>query len=448
MVFLPTCYFMSTPSQPSPPPLGMWSATALVIASMVGAGVFTSAGFALAALESRGWVVATWIIGGVVALSGAVAYGALAARVRESGGEYVLLARQVHPFAGFLAGWISLVAGFAVPTATAAVLLEIYVWPLVSSLPLERPGSVSVAAIALASLLHCAGVRPGVWLQTTIVACKVVGLLAMVGIGAWLLATGPGFEDDLPAVSKVNPFVVANALTWVALAYAGFNASIYVVEEVRDSERNVPRSMVVGTAIVVVLYIALNAIFVYSGPFDRLSGQQDIAAVAARMLGGPAMEFATRVLICSALATSVSAMTIMGPRVYAKMASDRLFPLPIPAYQPGRAPWVAILLQAVLASVVVLSVGLKDQLTYLGFTLSLCSAAAVATLFWPSQSHRPSGLQLAAAGMFVAATLLYTTLTALRAPLPSAVAAGITVLSALVCYVLLTRLRPTAGLQN
>lgn len=395
------------------PPLGLTSATSLVVASMIGSSVFISAGYSLAALHSREWVLVCWVVGGVIALCGAISYGALAQQLRESGGEYVYLARRVHPLAGFLAGWVSLLAGFTGALALAAGVFEQYAAPL---LGIENPnGALAIALIFLCVLQHSLGVAGGAWLQNVVVVVKVAGLSLLAILGWWWLGSREPLSATPPASFAWSDFAVQ--LTYVYMAYSGFNAAVYVTEEVRDAHRTLPRSMVLGTLLVTVLYLALNAVFVYAGPIEQLAGKHDIAAIAMRLLGGPTAEVCTRLLICTALATSVSALTMSGPRVYAKMAADGLFPIPIPP--AGRAPRVAITLQSVLATTAVLTTGLQAQLEYLGLILMLCAAAAVATLFWirPHEPEsRPRWWQLTAAGVFVAAALLLMVLTIMRGP--------------------------------
>ncbi|WP_442483504.1 APC family permease [Aeoliella sp. SH292] len=422
---------MSTENR-SATPLGFYSATALVVASMIGAAVFTSAGFSLAALQSREWVLVAWVVGGAIAVCGAISYGALAKSLRESGGEYVYLARRIHPLAGFLAGWVSLLAGFTGPLAYAATTFELYAAPM---LPWKLPyGTIAIAIIALCFVQHSLGVAGGAWLQNAIVGVKIVGLSALLVAGwYWLGQHEPLAALPAPTFAWGD---FAQQLTYVYLAYSGFNAAVYVTEEVRDPQTTLPRSMLGGTLLVLVLYMALNAVFVYSGPLEALAGQADIAAVAMKLLGGPTAELCTRLLILTALASSVSALTMSGPRVYAKMAADRLFPLPVPA--AGKAPWAAMLLQAVLAVAVVLTAGLEEQLGYLGIVLMLCAAGAVATLFWVRTSDptkRPAWWQLVAAALFVIAALVLAVLTFLRNPADKVmIAAGVTLVSGVAAY--------------
>lgn len=403
---------------------------------MIGAVVFTNAGFALDALGSREWVLIAWTVGGCIAVAGAVSYGALAQTLRESGGEYVYLARRVHPLAGFLAGWVSLLAGFTGALAFAAAALETYAAPLLGvELP---PGMLATLLILGCAVQHSLGVAGGATLQNVVVACKLVGLAALIATGAWWLGERPPLAPNPSPAFTWQEF--GRQLTWVFLAYAGFNAAVYVTEEVREPERTLPRAMLVGTLIVVVLYLALNAVFVYSGSIEQLAGEPDVAARAMQLLGGDAAETVCRALICLALATSASALTMSGPRVYAKMASDGLFPLPVP--QSGKPPRAAIALQAALAIVVVLTTGLQQQLDYLGFILMLSSALAVSTLFWVRGEQgklQANWWQLVAAGLFVAAAAVLGVLTAMRSPTPTALAGTVTLVTGVAAYYAMRR---------
>lgn len=425
---------VSQPAEPNPAPLGYVSATALVVASMIGAGVFTSAGFSLAALGSPAWVLLAWLVVGAIAVAGAIAYGALAGQIRESGGEYVYLARRVHPLAGFLAGWVSLWAGFTGALAFAATAFEAYAGGL---LAIDPPrGTLALALIAACAVQHCLGVAGGARLQDAVVALKLVALLALIACGMWWLADRGPLPARAPA--EFTWIALARQLTYVYLAYAGFNAAVYVSEEVQSPERTLPRAMLVGTLVVVALYLALNALFVYAGPIEQLADQQDIAAVAMGLLGGHTAEVATRLIICTALVTSASALTMTGPRVYAKMAADGLFPLPVP--RPGRPPATAIALQAALAAVIVLKTDLEGQLFYLGFLLMLSAAGAVASVFWPTADPlavRPRWWQKAAAGVFVTAALALALLSLWRDRQPAVQAAVYTLIAGVVAYGLL-----------
>lgn len=424
-------------------PLGFFSATSLVVASMVGAGLYTTSGISLADLGSRWVVLAAWIVAGMVALSGATCYGRLARAISESGGEYVFLSRAVHPLAGFLAGWISLLAGFTGATAFAATALESYCRPVVPTSVILPNGTVAAGAILVCVLLHAFQVQVGSRAQNVVVAAKLVGLAAFVAYAAWRLAGSAPWTEAPPAESGWNWFALANTLTWISLSYSGFNAAVYVTEEVEKPSRNVPRSMFWATAAVAVIYVAVNAAVLWSGPIDALAGVEDVVARAAQLLGGTYFAAAARALVAVSLFTSVSAMIMSGPRVYAKMSADGLFPVPLP--KSKRAMTAAVLLQGGLAMVVVFLTTLQNQLNYLSFLLSVSAAATVALTL--GQVRRRTGENPRALGFplvaifYVSATLLFATMTAYRKPWECAVASAATVASGCVLYAVLNYLK-------
>jgi amino acid transporter len=261
--------------------LGIPSASALVVANMIGAGVFTTSGFALADLGSREYVLLAWLIGGLIALCGALSYGGLARRFPESGGEYLFLSRMVHPLAGFLAGWVSLLAGFTAPIAAAALGLQAYIGHTFG--PDIRPEWIGTLAISAAGVIHGLRYREGVWLQNAAVALK---LLLIFGFIAFGLSTLPErASTTAPSVDFVwGAFAVT--LVWISFSYSGWNAVVYIAGEVRDPERSLHRSLLLGTSVVMVMYLGLNAVFLYSVPMQDLAGKVQVGAIAAHALGG------------------------------------------------------------------------------------------------------------------------------------------------------------------
>jgi len=356
--------------------LGTTSLSALVIANMIGAGVFTSSGFALADLGSPSLVMLAWFLGGVMALLGALSYGALSARLSESGGEYLFLARTLHPFLGFLAGWISLWAGFTGAIAFAAEATQIYVAPWVPEFfPLDLVGT---AVLIVIGLVHTAGVTPAKSVQNLAVLAKLVLLAALVWIG-WTNLPELEQPNVLAIESSTLPAAFIVTLMWVSLSFSGWNAAVYIAGEARDPKRTVPRALLIGTLIVTALYFALNWIFVNAAPIAQLAGQKDIAAVAARHLGGENLEQLVRIVLVLALTTSISSMVMIGPRVVAKMADEGVFPRVFSF--TGKSPITAIWLQVLLAISVLWISDLRAQLTNLGWVLSLSTALAVIGLF-------------------------------------------------------------------
>jgi len=358
--------------------LGKFALVSLVVASMIGAGVFTTSGFALADLGTPDRVMAVWLLGGLIAVLGALSYGLIARQVIESGGEYVYLARNIHPLAGFIAGWISMLAGFSGAIAFAATAFEVYLLPADGS-AIVPENAVAIALVTLAAILHGFVPRWGVTTQTFIVTLKLGALVIFVAIAVWLNAGVPA--EALPASLTTPPFsttAIAATLVWVFLSYSGFNAAVYLAEETREPARDVPQAMLRGTLIVTVVYLGLNAVFIYTAPTEIVAGAPNVAYVVAGYLGDKWFSEAVRVVILLALFTSVMSMVMAGPRVYAKMADDGLLPA---TFKTDGGMQRAVLLQAVLAIAIVLVSGLRELLSYLGFTLALSSAFAIASVF-------------------------------------------------------------------
>lgn len=351
---------------------------------MIGVGVYTTSGFTLAALGTPERVVAAWIVGGLIALCGAVGYGSLAERFSESGGEYLFLSKTLHPVAGLMAGYVSMLAGFTGAIAIAAIGLEKYLKPMLPEAWQSIPGgAIAIVAVLVAAMLHTIGVRSAARAQDLVVGLKLVMIAGFILFALATASSWPGLQAAPaaapPALSLLD-FV--NQLVWISFSYAGFNAAVYVASEVREPERNVPRALVGGTLVVFIIYVILNAIFVYGPTPDVITAGENIeqvAATAAVVIGGERFSFLVRSVIVVSLFTSVSALVMTGPRVYAKMADDGFFPAWFRF--EDRPPVHAIWFQAVLATIAISISTLQDLLGYLGLTLSVCSALTVCMLF-------------------------------------------------------------------
>lgn len=376
-----------TEQQTSDRGLGLTTLACLVVASMIGAGIFTSSGFSLAALQSPGRVMLAWWLCGVWAISGAYAYGALVSRLPMSGGEYLFLSRFVSPWVGFLAGWISVIAGFTAPIAAAAQGAAVYCLPN-AELGDFRLTLVSAAVIVGATGLHLSGVSVGTRVQNTIVFAKLL-LLALIIVWAFGLAPADAWKSEALVSGSIKSWWPENSvawtelvgsMSWIALSYTGFNAAIYVAGESRDAKRNVPKAMVLATVLVTVLYLLLNYVFLYAPPMGDVIGEESVAAIAAAAIGGSNLEWITRVTIVLAMISSVFAMLLAGPRVYQKMAEDGVMPKMFRT--EGGSPRVAIAAQAVASLIAVFATDLLQLMKYLGLTLSACGGIAVLSLWW------------------------------------------------------------------
>ncbi len=395
--------------------IGLVSATALVVASMVGSGVFTTSGFLLADLHSPLRVLAAWLVGGVLAMLGALCYGALARRFPESGGEYLFLTRTLHPAAGYVAGWVSLLVGFSAPLAAVSLAFGEY---LKDWLPASTPRLTGSGLLLLFAAVHGIHIQRGAWVQNAAVLVKLLLIVVLLAFAFGRLEIGSASPTENFSIAAFGV-----SLVWVSFSYSGWNAATYIGAEVRDPQRNLPRAMALGAGLVTLLYLAINAVFVYAAPAEKLAGKLEVARIAADSLGGAMLANLVTILIALALATSASSMLMAGPRVYARMADDGCLPrwLQFPEQGPPRA---AIIFQTILALAMLWSASFKGLLTYIGFTLGLCTAAAVAGLIRlrlkEGSSVRVPGWPWAPA-IFVLAVLAMTGFTMARQPVESAV---------------------------
>jgi APA family basic amino acid/polyamine antiporter len=358
-------------------PLTTASATALVVANMIGTGIFTTTGFLSGELGSPALVIGVWVVGGLLALCGAAVYGELGAMMPRAGGEYVYLSRAFHPAVGFLSGWVSLLVGFSAPVALSAFAFGTYLHAADPNVPAKLAGAGVIVAF---TALHMGDVLRGGRVQTWLTAYKVALIVVFV-VAAFSVGDGDWSHLDAGSASA-TPGGLAVALVLVSFAYLGWNAAAYVAGELRDPGRTLPRALLWGTGMVLVLYLGLNLAFFYAAPAPVLAaGSEDVGAVAAHALFGGTGGRAFSVLIAVALMSSVSAMTMAGPRIYMAMAEDGLFFRALAKRGRGGAPALSVALQGALAIAMLLTSTFIDLLMYVGFTLSAFSALAVLAAF-------------------------------------------------------------------
>jgi APA family basic amino acid/polyamine antiporter len=375
---------------------------------MVGAGVFTTSGFTLESLGDPWFVMLAWLVAGIIALCGAFSYGLLVKQMPVSGGEYAFLSSSGFPFVGFVAGWVSLLAGFSGAIAYAALALEEY-------LPGDLPAKVPAAGVVvLGALAHGLSRVIGAATQNVAVGLKLMLLLAIVGYGTWSM-TSLEWQGESSSDPRDGPMILgfAQALVWISLSYSGFNAAVYLAGE-SNSAKVVAKSLLAGTALVSLFYLILNGFFVLAPPSEIVVGQADVAAVAAGWIGGGRFENFVRFVILLALLTSVLSMMMAGPRVYGKMAEDGLLPK-VFAVQTKRV-WPAVSLQMGFALTLIFFGSLQDLLGYLGLTLSLCAAASVVCLFLGAHRGAVKGWKALPPLLFISATLMSVILLIIRDP--------------------------------
>lgn len=368
-----------------PAGIPLWTAVAVVVANMVGTGVFTSLGFQVGGLPSGFTLLLLWAVGGLCAFCGALAYGELAAALPRSGGEYHFLTRIFHPAAGFMAGWLSITAGFAAPIALAAMAFGKYFEGIFSGVSARE---LSICMVAAVALVHAAGIETAARFQNLATGLKVALILVFIGAGV-MLGQGHGVRftpaaEDWGLVTSA-PFAVS--LVYVMYAYAGWNATTYIVGDVRDARRNVPLSIALGTLLVAGLYLALNAVFLHAAPMAELDGRVEVGHVAAGFLFGEEGGRWMSGLICLGLVSSVSAMTWLGPRVMMTMGQDTRALAVLARTDRRGTPRVALAAQTVVVVALLLSATFKQVLTCVQFSIQLCSFFTVLGMMVLRHTH-------------------------------------------------------------
>lgn len=351
------------------------TAAALAVADMIGIGVFTSLGFQVQGIPSAFSVLMLWVVGGVTALCGALSYAELATALPRSGGEYNFLSRIFGRAVGFMAGWVSATVGFAAPIALAAMAFGQYFAGVVPGAP---PLLLGLAVAWVIGLVHLRGVEMGATFHNASTALKLVLIVGLIVAGFAFGTPQPiSFAPTAADFGYMSGAPFAVGLVFVMYAYSGWNAATYISGEVRDPQRSLPIALVTGTLIVAVLYVLLNAVFLYTTPMDAMAGQIDIGLIAGTHIFGDTGGRLIGALICIGLISAISAMTWIGPRVTMVMGED--FPLLRVFARKSKAgvPAVAILLQVAVTTLLLLTGSFEAVLEYIQFSLTLCSFLAV-----------------------------------------------------------------------
>jgi APA family basic amino acid/polyamine antiporter len=387
--------------------LGLWSGVGIVIANMIGAGVLTAPGFM--ALDLRpSYILAAWLIGGIAALSGARAYAAVAQAIPRSGGEYRYLSTLWHPMLGYLAGWTSLLVGFSQPVALDAQLVGFYAGTLGVDVPWRVVAAVVIIGV---TALHAFDLRASRRGQNILVAIKITLVVGFVVVG--LVAGSNAWPTWVPKASAsglpVAPFF--QSLVFIAFCYLGWNAAVYASEEFAAPRRDVPRAMLIGCTAVIVLYLLVNWVFIanlapehygewLAGDHDRIT----LGHVLMKHLIGTTGARIMSAFMIVALLSASSAMTMIGPRVYAAMARDGYLPAMF-AGKGDRPPVASVLLQGAIALVVAMTTTFIKAIFTLGTVLTLLAALTALGVFKLQfdrrQAEKPGVAALIAATIFV-----------------------------------------------
>jgi len=358
--------------------------TAVVIANMVGTGVFTSLGFQLLDIQSGFVILMLWAIGGLIAMCGAMTYAELGAAMPRSGGEYNFLARIYHPAAGFVSGWTSVTIGFAGPTALAAMTFAAYATSVLTtdfSVWVERV--LAVGLVVILTIVHGGTRRNSGGLQIIFTILKV-GVIVVFCLAAIFVIDSPQPINFLPTGGDgvlLTSSAFAVSLIYVSYAYTGWNAATYLSSELEEPQKTLPGILFTGTLVVTVLYVALNFVFLYSAPVDSMKGEIEVGFIAAQSAFGDLGGKFTGLVLASLLVSTVSAMTIAGPRVLQVIGEDFKALGFLARKNKDGIPTLAVYIQSTLAVIFILASDFESVLVFAGFTLALNSFATVLSVF-------------------------------------------------------------------
>ncbi len=362
----------------SPPPrrtVGFVTASSIVIANIIGTGIFTSLGFQLADIQSGFPLLMLWVIGGIAALCGALCYGELSAALPRSGGEYHFLSQIYHPALGFMAGFVSATVGFAAPIALAGMAFGTYFRGVFD---FGSPVLLSFAIVWAVALFHLGNLRLGGVFQNlwTIVKLLLIGALITAGFIVEL-KQGITFWPQAGDTMSIFSGAFAVALVYVMYSYSGWNASSYIIGEVKRPEKNVPRSLLAGTFIVIAAYVLLNAAFLATTPQEEMRGQIEVGLIAGKHIFGANGGRLVGAVICLGLVSTVSSMTWIGPRVTMSMGEDHWLLRLLGRKNKHGVPTNAIVLQLLIVNLLLLTQSFADVVRYTQFSLLICSLLAV-----------------------------------------------------------------------
>ncbi len=358
--------------------IGWKTAMALVIAAMIGTGVFTSLGFQLVDVQNTWTIIILWVLGGLLALIGAFTYAELGTHFKESGGDYVFLSRIFHPFAGYLYAWTSLCVGFPAPIAIAAMAMINYLKPINPNIFNTWFG---IGVILIVTTLHSLSIRRSGQLQNWSTFIKVLFVLALIVIGFYFtppidnsIQTGVGWEKEI----LLPGFAVA--LIYVTFAYSGWNSSAYIITEIANPVKNLPKSLIGGTVFVIVVYVLLQIVFLRHAGLDQLQGEVEVATIAfSNIFRNDGANWVSYFIAVQLIAT-ISGYLWIGSRIIYAMAAEHPLWRRLVYKNRFGIPTTALWIQAIISISLTLSGSFEQVLLYSSFVLQLMGTLTIASL--------------------------------------------------------------------
>lgn len=359
--------------------IGFYTAISLVIANMIGTGVFTSLGFQLFDIHSVFSILVLWLLGGIISFCGALVYCELGVAIPRSGGEYAYLTKLIHPSVGFLSGWVSSTVGFAAPVALASMALGSYVHKI---FPAVNVTVCALCVVGFITVIHATNLKAGSSFQKVLTFLKVFVILGFIIAG---FCYTPQHEITILPQPTSTAEILSPAfwvsLIYVSYAYSGWNAASYLAGDMQNPQKNLPKALLIGTLIVTVIYVTLNYIFLYSTPANELKGVLEIGHVSAMHIFGTVVGQFMSLIIAFLLISSISAMIMAGPRIIKSMGEDLEILGFLSKTNKNNVPYMAVIVQSAITVLLILSAKFEQVLTFVGFSLSIFTFLTVFSVF-------------------------------------------------------------------
>lgn len=360
--------------------IGWKTAAAIVIANMIGTGVFTSLGFQIADVKNTWSIILLWLIGGGLGLIGAFTYAELGTHFKDSGGDYIYLSRIFHPLAGYLYAWISLTVGFSAPIAISALAMTSYLSPLNPAIFTDVFG---IGVILMITTIHSVSVGQSGRFQNIATILKLVFVFALIAIGLYAIPmenNAQNYTSSWQEELLLPGFAVS--LIYVSYAYTGWNSAAYITDEIKDPKRNLPRALIPATFLVMVVYVLLQIVFLRHASVGQLTGQIEIATISFSNVFGTAGSYWVSIFIGLQLIATISGYLWVGSRITFAMAKENSLWRSLVYLNQNSIPVRALWLQCGISIFLTLTGTFEQVLLYASFSLQLMGTLTVASLLW------------------------------------------------------------------
>ncbi len=357
----------------------------ILIANMIGTGVFTSLGFQVEGISSGFAILLLWIIGGLMALLGALSYSMLALSMPQSGGEYHYLTKIYSPVLGFLSGWVSLLIGFSAPVAAAASAFGSYILNLNNDANASSFfGKTSIAIIVILglTLINLLSKRVGGATQNVYTFLKITFIIILIFLGfRHGTTTNINYSFNSQAIADITNMGFLTSIYFITYSYSGWNAICYIADEVDDMQKNLPKTLILGVLFVSTLYILLNTVFLNTIPINELKGQLDVGNYYAAHIFSPSVKPYLGTIIALLLLSTINSMIIVGPRVSMKLGEDHSMLNFLSKKSKQDIPYLAIILQSCLSIVYIVLFDFSQMIICIGMVLNLFTLLSVIGIF-------------------------------------------------------------------